>query len=474
MKHNENSWQFLPPGGRDVREKACGQPGFFRVARCILCPVLLFLLLAGQLWGDRVYSLVPAVNVRKEASLNSQVIDRLRHGRWVKVLNRGENWLKIKMPGGDKGYVSTKLVTAVWIKILKDEREIMLMKDKDVLRKFPMALGFNPKDDKIKLGDGCTPEGRFYICEILVKPKPAATYGPVSLRISYPNSEDARRGLKNKLITKARYLSIVRAIHRCVLPPQNTTLGGSIKIHGGAAGVSSDWTLGCVAMKNADITSLFAQIPQKAVIVEIYRSRKQERLLNGDGYVNRKVLERSHYLIKKGCKYTGSAIAIIPISFPLGDFDKSIGVCTDVAIRALRGVGIDLQSLLYEDIVLFPGRYPKIAQPNHNIDHRRTRNLRIYFENNAEVLSIAPPEKNPRAWLPGDIVIMDTGIVNGTIYDHIGIVSEKKNDKGIPLVINLWTVGCKLNEMELLNGDYPEIVGHYRLLHPFYYAAFLN
>ncbi len=67
---------------------------------------------------------------------------------------------------------------------------------------------------------------------------------------------------------------------------------------------------------------------------------------------------------------------------------------------------------------------------------------------------------------------MDTGVNNGTIYDHIGIVSYHKNQKGIPLVINLWTIGDKLNEMELLNGDYPKIVGHYRLLNPLYYDSY--
>lgn len=432
---------------------------------------LFFILLADYGWSERVYSLVSRVNVRQEGSLTSPVITRLRHNRWVRVLKKNGDWIKIRMPDDTEGFVSAKLMTSNWIKILKDERKLMLMNDEKVVREFSTALGFNPKDDKIKLGDGCTPEGRFYICEIIKKPKPTATYGPVSLRISYPNVEDARRGLKNKLISKAQYLAIVRAIHRGVLPPQNTTLGGSIKIHGGTGGVSSDWTLGCVAMKDPDITSLFAQIPEKPVMVEVYRSRKQERLLNSVTYVNDTTLNEAERLMRKGCKYTSKAISIIPVSFPFGDFDRSIGVCTDVAIRSLRGAGIDLQALLYEDIVLHPGRYPKIARPNTNIDHRRTRNLKIYFDHHAKILTNLPPAKSPKAYLPGDIVLMDTGISNGTIYDHIGIVSSRKSDSGIPLVINLWTVGCTLNEMELLNGDYPEIVGHYRLFHPFYYDA---
>jgi uncharacterized protein YijF (DUF1287 family) len=441
-----------------------------QLIKCLLF-ILLISVISRVAWSDRVYSIVPFLNVREKPSNNSKIIEHLRYGRWVDVINKGDEWMKIKMPNGKNGYVFTKLVTDIRIRILKDERRLLLMKGDRVQQQYPAALGFNPRDDKIKQGDGCTPEGRFYICQIIEKPKTASTYGPVSLRISYPNIEDARRGLKDKLIKKTQYLEIVKAIHHGRMPLQNTPLGGSIKIHGGDPGVSYDWTLGCVAMKNSDIKQLFSRIPKTLVMVDIYRNRQQEQKYNGNGYVNRRTLEESQKLIKQGCSYTRKATAIIPISYPLGDFDKSIGVCTDVAIRALRGLGIDLQALLYEDIILHPRRYPNISKPNPNIDHRRTRNLKRFFDFHAEVLTIEPPAKKPKEWLPGDIVIMDTGIPNGTIYDHIGIVSSRKSREGIPLVINLWTIGCQLNEMELLNGDYPKIVGHYRLLHPFFYDA---
>jgi uncharacterized protein YijF (DUF1287 family) len=419
----------------------------------------------------RIYSMVPRVNVREKPSLKSKLISRLRHGRWINVTGKENQWVKVQLPNGETGYIFHQLITDTWIKVLKDERQLLLMKGNSILKQYPVALGFNPKNDKIRQGDGCTPEGRFYICEIREKPKPPKTYGPVSLRISYPNIEDARRGLKNKLIGKAQYQAIVRAVHQGIMPPQNTTLGGSIKIHGGAPGVSSDWTLGCIALRSSDIKDLFNLIPHQLVMMEIYRNKQQEKSYNGDGFVNQRILAQAKKLMKKGCKYTRRATAIIPISFPMGDFDSSIGVCTDVAIRALRGINIDLQALLYEDILLNANRYRGISRPNPNIDHRRTRNLKIFFDHHANVLTNETPLKKPGQWRPGDIVLMDTGINNGTIYDHIGIVSSRKNSQGIPLVINLWTVGWKLNEMELLNGNYPDIVGHYRLHHPFYYGA---
>ncbi|MCP4153659.1 MAG: DUF1287 domain-containing protein [bacterium] len=430
---------------------------------------LLFFSLPQLGWSERVYPIVPSLNVRTLPSTNTKIVSRIRTGRWLKVIEKKKDWLKIETPNGKKGYVSAKLVSDVWIKILKGERKLMMMKDQKVLQVFPVGLGGNPKDDKIKLGDQCTPEGRFYICQTIIKPKRAEVYGPVSIRISYPNIEDARRGLKNKLITKAQYLAIVKGIHKGIMPPQNTTLGGSIKIHGGTGGASCDWTLGCIALSNANMKTLFASIPNKLAMVEIYHDLDQERKLNRSNYVNGMIIKSSMALLKKGCKYTRKARAIIPLTFPMGDFDSKQGVCTDVVIRALRGVDIDLQALLYEDIVVYPRRYAAISKPNSNIDHRRTRNLKHFFDHNARILNTQPPLLSPDQWKPGDIVLMDTGIVNGTIYDHIGIVSSRKDAAGIPLVINLWATGYDLNEMELLTGVYPKLVGHYRMLHPFYY-----
>jgi murein L,D-transpeptidase YafK len=62
----------------------------------------------------------------------------------------------------------------------------------------------------------------------------------LSLGLSYPNTEDAKRGLAKKLISRAQYDQIINAIDRKQIPPQNTKLGGDIYIHGGGSG--QDWT----------------------------------------------------------------------------------------------------------------------------------------------------------------------------------------------------------------------------------------
>lgn len=356
----------------------------------------------------------------------------------------------------------------MWVKVWKKERLLVLMDGSAVVKRYPVALGFNPRDDKVRQGDGCTPEGRFYICEMLEDPVPKKRYGARSMRVSYPTIEDARRGLRDGLIKRASYLSVVRAINEGRMPPQNTVLGGSIRIHGG--GVGGDWTLGCIAMRDKDIREVFDQLPANNALVEIYHSKRQDSVLNSDSYTRSRILEGAKRLYADGCRYTSKATTIMPISFPYGDFRRDMGVCTDVVIRALRHCGIDLQSLLYEDIMLHPQRYPAIPKPNPHIDHRRTRNLKTWLDHHARTLTNAPPGKAGAQWQPGDIVLMNTGVANGTVYDHIGIVGDSIA-AGRPLVINLWTIGYELAAMDLLDGEYPAIVGHYRISHPFDYAA---
>ena len=50
---------------------------------------------------------------------------------------------------------------------------------------------------------------------------------------------------------------------------------------------------------------------------------------------------------------------------------------------------------------------------------------------------------------PGDIILMDT-FPNRAGPDHIGILSDRVDDQGLPLVINNWTDGTVVAEMDLL------------------------
>ena len=140
------------------------------------------------------------------------------------------------------------------IKISKTKRTLEVYDDGRLVKTFSMVLGFAPEGDKESEGDGKTPEGEFYI----------ATKNPqsrfhLSLGLSYPSKDDAERGLKEGVITKAEHDAIIAALRDGQMPPQKTALGGEIYIHGG--GVERDWTWGCVALRNEEIEQLFASIP---------------------------------------------------------------------------------------------------------------------------------------------------------------------------------------------------------------------
>lgn len=419
---------------------------------------ILFLSLTQISFAKRVYPVVPHLNVRVSPEKKSRVLGKLERGVWVKKIKRSGDWIKIE---GDRlnGYIFSKHTSNRWIKVLKKERKLLLMEDRKTIRSYPIALGFNPVGDKTKLGDGKTPTGIFYLCEMIKKPS-RAKYGARSMRISYPERTDARRGLGEKLIKKTHYEDIIKAIDRAAIPPQNTGLGGSIRIHGG--GSEKDWTLGCIGMEDRDIIKLYSEVPVKNCRIEIYEDSDHFRRVNSKNRMGLKIYEGAGNILKMGCLYTQSATRVIGMDFPMGDISPKIGVCTDVVIRSLRNAGIDLQAAIYEDIMLRPEKYPWIRKRDTNIDHRRTKNLNVWFENNSINLSTTKPYNGNKDWLPGDIVIMDTGVRNGTIYDHIGIVGRKRKN-GIPHVINLWTIGSVIEEMNLLGYSYPKVVGHYRI-----------
>src|SRR5437588_9967601 len=136
------------------------------------------------------------------------------------------------------------------IVVKKGRRQLLLFSDNKLVRTYHIGLGSSPVGDKVRQGDRRTPEGDFYI---FAKNDKSSFY--LSLGVSYPNAAHAERGLRDGLITKAQYASIISALNAKQAPPQNTKLGGDIYIHGN--GASSDWTWGCVALENDDVRELF-------------------------------------------------------------------------------------------------------------------------------------------------------------------------------------------------------------------------
>ncbi len=144
------------------------------------------------------------------------------------------------------------------------------------------------------------------------------------------------------------------------------------------------------------------------------------------------------------------------IGYPMGDVPRQRGVCTDVAIRALReGRGMDLQQLVHEDMQAHFSVYPKLwglTAPDPNIDHRRVPNLQTYFKRRGWELEIT---SDPNDYQPGDLVTckVDSG------RPHIMVVSNRTNSKGTPLVLHNLGHGTK-EENVLFTW---KLTGHYRL-----------
>ena len=126
------------------------------------------------------------------------------------------------------------------------------------------------------------------------------------------------------------------------------------------------------------------------------------------------------------------------------------GVCTDVVAFALKDAGYDLQSLVNEHILANKDLYD-IEVVDKNIDFRRVKNLKIYLDYNAQILTtdINDIEK----WQGGDIVVFK---------NHIGIVSDNRNRKGISFVIHHANPYQKYYEEDILEY-HNDIVGHYRI-----------
>ena len=146
----------------------------------------------------------------------------------------------------------------------------------------------------------------------------------------------------------------------------------------------------------------------------------------------------------------------VSLRYPNGDVPRGRGACTDVIIRSLRAVGYDLQRLIHEDKRRFPAAYPRKKQHqklDKNIDHRRVLNQTVYFKRFGKTLTTRVTSSTRSQWKAGDIVVWK--FANG--LDHIGIISDKTNSKGWPLVIHN-VGGCAENDA--LSAW--KIVGHYR------------
>ena len=137
------------------------------------------------------------------------------------------------------------------IQIYKSQRYLLLKHQDQVIRRYPIRLGFASIGHKVQEGDGKTPEGSY----LIDWRNPQSTFYK-SLHISYPNAADQQ---------KAKQLGV--------------SAGGNIMIHGSATSLQmqaipqlktyfpqKDWTWGCIAVRNIDMDEIWQLVNNDTAI----------------------------------------------------------------------------------------------------------------------------------------------------------------------------------------------------------------
>lgn len=130
------------------------------------------------------------------------------------------------------------------ILVEKSARRLTVFRQGEAVRSYRVALGFAPMGDKLREGDGATPEGVFRID----RRNPASAFH-LSLGIDYPQPDDVSRARAG-----------------------GYSPGGDIFIHGqpnrlnGILTIPYDWTAGCIAVSDTAMDELWEAVPTGTVV----------------------------------------------------------------------------------------------------------------------------------------------------------------------------------------------------------------
>lgn len=131
--------------------------------------------------------------------------------------------------------------------VVEKQRHVLTLYQSGVaVRTYQIALGKEPTGDKVRIGDGRTPEGVF--------------------RIDFRNAQSKYH--------KALHISYPDAAHMQRANALGVLAGGDIMIHGlppayadlGAAHREFDWTNGCIAVTDQEIEEIWRAVPNGAAI----------------------------------------------------------------------------------------------------------------------------------------------------------------------------------------------------------------
>lgn len=145
----------------------------------------------------------------------------------------------------------------VWVEVDTEQLSLAVMQGENPLQVFEnIAIGSNGPTLAKRRDDSTTPLGEFTITEI----RPSQRF-ELFLAINYPNLDHTERAFLDQRIDITEYRALRYELDRGLPPPQGTSLGGQLGIHGLGAGdikvhETVNWTEGCIALTNEQLLEL--------------------------------------------------------------------------------------------------------------------------------------------------------------------------------------------------------------------------
>lgn len=217
--------------------------------------------------NTRSVYLLKTAAIKREPRVNSPRVKKMKPPAYFEVQEEKGRFLKVKHSSGVVGWIDKKFVDDLWIHIKKTSKKMTVLRGTKIIHKYRIDRATNPIKDKVMSGDNDskhyrTPDGEFYVCGHV----PNSRFYKAFL-LSYPNGEDAERGLKDKLISKTQYRRIMSSLKNGDCPLMNTTLGGLIEIHGHGTGGLWDWTQGCIAIRDKNMDELWPIVKKGTPVI---------------------------------------------------------------------------------------------------------------------------------------------------------------------------------------------------------------
>lgn len=179
---------------------------------------------------DEVASRLGAAQ-RHLASAEETLLPILNRFSDRRLLRRWKSWADAAVSESrDRGNVA--------IVVDKLARRLVLYREGRSYKSFSIGIGRNGLADKLRAGDGATPEGLYRV----IKKLPTSRYHK-ALLLNYPNEEDRKEFQRLKKLGRL---------------PKGVGIGGLIEIHGGG---KDGMTYGCVSLEDRQMDELFHLIP---------------------------------------------------------------------------------------------------------------------------------------------------------------------------------------------------------------------